>query len=159
MVIARLGLDQREDEITTAEYNVFLGKVGEAIFDPVVEGTRRICHPITVNFRGPAASETDNDPNPFLDYRLQVSFTGPSGQQYNVPGFFDGDGHGGGTGNVWRARFSPDEAGRWAFEASFREGNGVALSRSIKPPANRSRLTERMATSISRRAIRPMTAF
>jgi CubicO group peptidase (beta-lactamase class C family) len=133
MVIVRLGLDQREDEITTAEYNVFLRKVGAAILDPVVEGERRAWHPITVSFRGPAASETDDDPNPFLDYRLQVTFTGPSGQKYDVPGFFDGDGHGGGTGDVWRARFSPDEAGRWTFEPSFRMGKGVAVS--LRPDA------------------------
>jgi len=128
MVIVRLGLDQREDEITTAEYNVFLRKVGEAILDPVVDGERRVWHPITVGFRGPAADETDDDPNPFLDYRLLVAFTGPSGQKYNVPGFFDGDGYGGGAGDVWRVRFSPDEAGRWTFKASFRAGKDVAVS-------------------------------
>jgi CubicO group peptidase (beta-lactamase class C family) len=128
MVIVRLGLDQREDEITTVEYNVFLRKVGEAILDPVVEGERRVWHPITIVFRGPAACESDDDPSPFLDYRLQVTFTGPSGQRYNVPGFFDGDGRGGGTGDVWRARFSPDESGRWTFQATFRAGKDVAVS-------------------------------
>ncbi len=128
IVIVRLGLDQREDEITTAEYDVFLRKVGEAILDPVVDGERRIWHPITISFHGPVARESNDDPNPFLDYRLQVAFTGPSGQKYNVPGFFDGDGHGGGTGDVWRVRFSPDEAGHWTFKASFRVGKNVAVS-------------------------------
>jgi hypothetical protein len=63
-----------------------------------------------LSFTGPNASETTASPNnPFLDYRLNVTFTGPSGQKYVVPGFFDGDGNGGGTGNVWRARFAPDQ--------------------------------------------------
>jgi len=33
MVTVRLGLDQQEDDITTAEYNVFLKMIGEAILD------------------------------------------------------------------------------------------------------------------------------
>ena len=136
MVIVRLGLDGREDQITTAEQNAFLKKVGEAILDPVVEGDRKIWHPITVSFRGPAASETDDEPNPFLDYRLQVTFTGPSGQKFNVPGFFDGDGNGGGTGNIWRVRFTPDEKGNWRYKASFRKGPKVAVS--LRPNAGKS---------------------
>ncbi|MHC4630930.1 MAG: serine hydrolase [Planctomycetota bacterium] len=128
MVIVRLGLDQQEDEITTAEYNVFLKKVGEAILDPVVEGERKVWHPLTLSFRGPTASENDESPNPFLDYRLEVIFSGPTGLIYNVPGFFDGDGLGSGTGNVWRVRFTPDAAGHWSFHSSFRRGNQVAIS-------------------------------
>jgi CubicO group peptidase (beta-lactamase class C family) len=128
MVIARLGLDQQEDEITTAEYNVFLKKVGEAILDPVVEGQRKVWHPLTVSFRGPAARETDESGNPFLDYRLVVTFNGPASVKYNVPGFFAGDGHGGGAGKVWRTYFTPDAAGRWSFQASFRKGKQVAVS-------------------------------
>lgn len=80
-----------------------------------VAGTLKKWHPITVSFTGPYASETDVSPNPFLDYRLQVKFTGPSGQTYNVPGFFDGNGSGGSAGDLWRVRFSPDEAGTWSY--------------------------------------------
>ncbi|NOX57189.1 MAG: serine hydrolase [Planctomycetes bacterium] len=127
MVIVRLGMDQADREITDAVYDEFLRLIGEAIQDPVVEGERRVWHPVTVTFRGPTASETDDDPNPFLDYRLQVVFRGPSGQTYDVPGFFDGDGFGGGAGNVWRVRFTPDEPGRWSFRASFRKGRHVAI--------------------------------
>jgi CubicO group peptidase (beta-lactamase class C family) len=54
MVIVRLGLDQREDEITAGEYNEFLRRVGEAILDPVAEGECRTWHSVTVSFRGPA---------------------------------------------------------------------------------------------------------
>jgi CubicO group peptidase (beta-lactamase class C family) len=132
MVIVRLGLDQREDEITTTEYNVFLKKVGESILDPVVEGQRKVWHPLTVNFRGPMASENDESPNPFLDYRLEVMFNGPNGRRYNVPGFFAGnglsDGLSNGTGNVWRVHFTPDTAGHWSFHSSFHKGKQVAVS-------------------------------
>ncbi|MHC4407340.1 MAG: DUF5060 domain-containing protein [Planctomycetota bacterium] len=92
-----------------------------------VEGETCVWHPLTIGFRGPEASEVDDDPNPFLDYRLQVSFTGPSGQTYRVSGFFDGDGKGGRTGRVWKARFTPDEPGRWRYEASFRRGKRLAI--------------------------------
>ena len=37
-----------------------------------VEGTLKAWHPVTLSFKGPEASETDDEPNPFLDYRLQV---------------------------------------------------------------------------------------
>ncbi|MCP4424941.1 MAG: DUF5060 domain-containing protein, partial [Chloroflexi bacterium] len=73
------------------------------------------------------ADELDNAPNPFLDYRLQVTFTGPSGQQYVAPGFFDGDGAGSGAGNIWKAHFTPDEAGQWQYTASFRRGTNLAI--------------------------------
>src|SRR5687768_9765660 len=78
---------------------------------------------------GPAATELDNAPNAFLDYRLQVSFThATTGRTYNVPGFFDGDGAGGSSGNAWVARFTPDEPGGWQYRASFRAGSAVAVS-------------------------------
>ncbi len=135
MVIGRLGLDGQEHRITDAEQNAFLKKIGDTILDPVVEGERKVWHPVTVSFRGPSAGETDESPKPFLDYRLQVSFTSPGGKRYDVPGFFDGDGHGGDAGDVWRVRFTPDAAGRWSFQASFRKGEQVAVS--LEPDAGR----------------------
>jgi len=82
---------------------------------------------VSIAFQGPAADSMDNRPNPFLDYRLQVVFTGPGGKQHNVPGFFDGDGRGGRAGNVWRVLFSPDEVGSWQFRVSFRKGPEAAI--------------------------------
>ena len=76
-----------------------------------VSGQLTKWQPVTVDFAGPFATETDTAPHPFLDYRLQVTFTGSGGRTYIVPGFFDGDGTGGGSGTVWRARFTPDQAG------------------------------------------------
>jgi hypothetical protein len=93
-----------------------------------VSGELKKWHPVVLSFTGPSASETTASPNnPFLDYRLNVTFTGPSGQKYVVPGFFDGDGNGGGTGNIWRARFAPDQEGTWTYQASFRKGSNVAI--------------------------------
>jgi hypothetical protein len=92
-----------------------------------VSGELKKWHPITLSFAGPSSSETSTSPNPFLDRRLQVTFTAPSGQTYTVPGFFGGDGNGGATGNVWRANFSPDEAGTYSYKASFRGGTNVAV--------------------------------
>ncbi len=82
---------------------------------------------LTIDYKGPEASESDNEPNPFLDYRMQVLFIAPSGKVYNVPGFFDGDGRGGERGNVWRVRFTPPEPGEWRYELQFRVGDEIAV--------------------------------
>lgn len=82
---------------------------------------------LTIDFVGPLGDEASLEPSPFLDSRLQVSFTGPGGQQYIVPGFFDGDGTGDGVGSIYRVRFTPDQAGEWSYVASFRVGENVAI--------------------------------
>ncbi len=82
---------------------------------------------VTLSFNGPQSSELQSNPNPFLDYRLQVNVVSPSGKGYSLPGFFNGDGKGGGSGTVWQAKFSPDEVGTWRYTASFRAGNQVAI--------------------------------
>lgn len=93
-----------------------------------INGPRVKWQPLSLDVSGPAATETDESPNPFLDIRLSVTFTAPSGNQVVVPGFFAGDGAGNGRGNVWRALFSPDESGNWAYVVSFRQGNNLAVS-------------------------------
>jgi hypothetical protein len=85
-------------------------------------------HPLIIDFVGPFADETDVAPNPFLDYRLQVTFTNWQGQSFVVPGFFAGDGQGQGSGNVWRVIFSPEAVGEWQYTASFRTSSEVAVS-------------------------------
>ena len=87
----------------------------------------RICAPMELSFRGPWASDSDDTPNPFLDYRLSVRFDGPGGTSMTVPGFFDADGASGDIGNVWTARFLPPVKGTWTATASMRSGSGVAL--------------------------------
>jgi PelA/Pel-15E family pectate lyase len=100
----------------------------------VIEGRPAVWHPITLTFQGPEASESDSSPNPFLDIRLQVVFTGPSDERFDVPGFFDGDGQGGTKGRAWKARFAPNAAGTWRYEAHFRKGRGVAIQ--LEPDAS-----------------------
>jgi hypothetical protein len=91
-------------------------------------GTPRVWHTTEVWFEGPATHADAVSPNPFLDLRLDVQFRSPSGEVHLVPGFYDGDGRGGLSGNVWKARFTPDEAGAWRFLAQFRAGPNVAIA-------------------------------
>jgi len=92
-----------------------------------VSGTQELWHRTTLSFDGPDTAESA-DPNPFVDYRLQVRFEGPSGQVYDVPGYYAGDGNGGSSGPTWKAHLAADEAGEWSYTASFREGDEVAVS-------------------------------
>jgi len=85
-------------------------------------------HPIAIDFSGPFSQETNQQVNPFLDYRLDVSFTAPNGESTLVPGFFAGDGQGNGSGNVWRVRFSADQVGQWSYRAVLRTGTDVAVA-------------------------------
>ena len=95
----------------------------------VVAGELKQWHAVTVTFDGPQSSETAT-PNPFTDYRLDVTFTGPSGQTYKVPGYFAADGNAGNSsassGNKWMVKFCPDAAGSWSYLASFVSGAGIA---------------------------------
>ena len=88
--------------------------------------------PVTLTFAGPEVTE-DGDPNPFLDYRLTVTFRkADTGTELVVPGFYAADGDAGETsakaGNKWRVRFMPAQPGEWTWTASFRSGEGVALT-------------------------------
>ena len=88
--------------------------------------------PVTLTFDGPESSE-DATPNPFLDYRLSVSFAHQaSGESRVVPGFFAADGDAAESsaaeGNKWRVRFTPPLGGEWVWRAEFRSGPGVAIS-------------------------------
>lgn len=84
---------------------------------------------ITIDFKGPDSSETSL-PNPFTDYRLNVTFTNGTAS-YTVPGFYAGDGNAAQTsaedGNKWRVHFTPDRPGKWNYKASFRTGKNIAV--------------------------------
>ncbi|MBF0429976.1 MAG: DUF5060 domain-containing protein [Fibrobacteria bacterium] len=97
------------------------------IYAADISGFLKKWHRVTVSFQGPESNELSQNVNPFLDYRLQVLFSGPGGKLYDVPGFFDGDGVGNGTGNIWKVHFTPDEEGEWSYTASFRVGANVAV--------------------------------
>jgi hypothetical protein len=99
-----------------------------------VGGELRMWHKVTLDFAGPATSETAL-PNPFTDYRLNVTFHHPaSGKSYLVPGYYAADGDAAnssaGAGHVWLAHFAPDQPGTWTYAASFRSGPGVATDAS-----------------------------
>ena len=100
-----------------------------------ISGEMAVHFPLTLTFDGPQSSE-EADPNPFLDYRLELRFTHEkSGAAYRVPGFYASDGHaaetGGKSGNKWRVNFVPDQLGEWHYQVSFRTGQGIALSREV----------------------------
>ncbi len=88
----------------------------------------RVWHPFILLLKGPVLSELDENPNPFLDFRAQVEFTGPSGQVYDVPGYFAGNGFGGSVGDIFKVLFTPDEPGLWNYRISFRSGPEIAIS-------------------------------
>ncbi|MEZ4701683.1 MAG: choice-of-anchor D domain-containing protein [Rhodothermales bacterium] len=94
-----------------------------------VTGEQKKWHPITITLDGPQASEGGN-PNPFLDYRFEVTFT-QGASSYRVPGYFAADGNaaetGATAGNKWRAHFVPERTGTWTYTISMRSGADVAL--------------------------------
>ncbi len=93
-----------------------------------ISGELKMWHKVTLTFEGPECSET-SAPNPFTDYRLDVTFT-QGDQQFVVPGYFAADGKAAYTsavsGNKWRVHFSPNATGEWHYEVSFLKGEGVA---------------------------------
>jgi hypothetical protein len=62
--------------------------------------------------------------NPFRDAILSAVFRSPSGKRIDFFGYYDGDGHDGQTGNVWKLRFMPDEVGTWSYVCRFSDGSG-----------------------------------
>ena len=105
--------------------------------DIELSGELKTWHKVTLTMDGPETSERAA-PNPFVDYRLDVTFTGPSGQVYVVPGFFAADGNaaitGASSGNQWRVTFAPDAVGDWSYKVSFKSGPGIAIA--DKPAGN-----------------------
>jgi Domain of unknown function (DUF5060) len=97
-------------------------------------------HKLTLAFTGPFATETDVDVNPFMDYRLDVTFTHSTARkQYVVPGYFAADGNAAETssssGNQWYCHFAPDEIGLWQFDVAFVTGKNVAVNEGGTPAA------------------------
>lgn len=92
-----------------------------------ISGKMKVWYPVTITFDGPEVAENEST---FTNFRLDVTFTGPGYQQYEVPGYFAADGDAANTsatsGNKWRVKFTPDEAGTWAYSVSFRTGTNVA---------------------------------
>lgn len=97
-----------------------------------ITGELKLWHKITLAMNGPFAHELDNEPNPFSDYRMTVTFTHESGTpSYEVPGYFAADGEAAESsadnGTIWSAHLSPDKAGIWNYEVSFLKGEYTAI--------------------------------
>ena len=97
----------------------------------VIEGENgelRRFHKLTFTWDGPDLLEEDAT---FRDYRLDVTFTSPSGKKFVVPGYFAADGNAGETsaiaGTKWRCHFNALEIGEYVYEASFRNGPNIAV--------------------------------
>lgn len=54
-------------------------------------------------------------PNPFTDVELTAEITAPGGGTITVDGFFDGDGAGGQSGDVFKVRVFADAVGTWSW--------------------------------------------
>jgi hypothetical protein len=118
----------------TATDDVMLNVLPAGSGSASITGELKKWHKVTLNFTGPTTNETAT-PNPFTDYRLNVTFTHvASGKSYVVPGFFAADGNAANTsansGNVWRVHFAPDETGAWSYAAAFRAGTNIATATS-----------------------------
>jgi hypothetical protein len=98
--------------------------------EPTIRGEPKQWHTITLSFEGPEANE-QSDPNPFLDYRLLVTFCHNDSCR-TIRGFYAADGNasvtGAESGNKWQVRFTPDQEGPWSYSVSFRQGNQIAIN-------------------------------
>ena len=107
-----------------------ISATGATVRAQQIGGELKQWHDVVLTFDGPAGSESAQ-PNPFLDYRLNVMFTKGS-KSYQAPGYFAADGNAAETsatsGNKWRVHFVPDEIGEWTYRVSFRTGPEVAVN-------------------------------
>ncbi|MEX0275483.1 MAG: malectin domain-containing carbohydrate-binding protein, partial [Flavobacteriaceae bacterium] len=125
---ATLTVEDDEGLTDTATVTINVSAIGGGV---TVIGELKKWHDLSLMFTGPDTSE-DAAVNPFLDYRLNVTFTSPTGTNYLIPGFYAADGNaaetGASSGDKWMVRFSPDEEGDWTYTASFRTGTEIAVS-------------------------------
>ena len=96
---------------------------------PNITGNFKAYQKLTFSWEGPELTE---DKSTFLNYRMEMSFTDPDGQQILVPGYFAADGNAGETGaetgKIWRAHLLPLKAGEWEYEVRFLEGENIAIA-------------------------------
>lgn len=102
--------------------------------EPKIDGELKKWHRVTLSFEGPETKELAAV-NPFLDYRLDVTFTNGT-KTYVIPGFYAADGQAAETsatsGNIWQVRFTPDAIGEWKYTTSFKKGNEIAVTNSTE---------------------------
>ncbi|RMD76391.1 MAG: DUF5060 domain-containing protein, partial [Lentisphaerae bacterium] len=72
---------------------------------------------VELSFSGPWQTPSDN---PNLDVDFWVRFRHESGSPvYKIHGFWDGDGKGGTSGNVFKVRFCPTKTGKWYLDEVY----------------------------------------
>lgn len=90
----------------------------------------KLWHKVELQFKGPDVNE-QSMPNPFTDYRLDVTFT--CGEENRlIRGFYSADGNAAESsatcGNVWKVRFCPEKVGVWHYEAKLFKGTDAAIN-------------------------------
>jgi hypothetical protein len=95
-----------------------------------IKGKLEKWNKVTISFNHEEFSENDED-NPFLNYRLNVTFTNGD-KKITIPGFFAADGNSAETsakkGSIWQVRFMPNKTGKWTYKASFKKGKEIAIN-------------------------------
>ncbi|MHA7055931.1 DUF5060 domain-containing protein [Aquimarina sp. M1] len=93
------------------------------------QGELKRWHKVTLSFTGPNTSESAN-PNPFSDYRLDVTFTNGV-TSYTIPGYYAGcedpEESSCDSGAIWKVHFAPGKTGAWNWTASFKAGEDIAI--------------------------------
>ena len=94
-----------------------------------INGELKKWHKITLTFDGIHSSEYAKE-NPFLNYRLYVTFT-TENEKFVVPGYYASDGNSSETsadsGKIWRVHFRPNKTGKWKYSVSFQKGKNLSL--------------------------------
>ena len=97
--------------------------------DISVEGDLKQWHKLSLLIPGPRTSEYAES-NPFLDYRLEVTFSNGS-NSWTVPGYYAADGKAGESsareGAIWKVHFRPETTGTWTYKLSFLTGKNIAV--------------------------------
>jgi hypothetical protein len=130
--VAKLTPGSKPSATAVALVPLVLPRKGDGKGTVEVSGELKQWHKVTLTLDGPYAHEQDNEPNPFTDCNLTVTFTHESGApSFKVPGYFAADGKAGETsaesGTKWRAHLAPDKSGTWRYSVSFTRGKFAAL--------------------------------
>ncbi|GGZ77591.1 DUF5060 domain-containing protein [Algibacter mikhailovii] len=114
----------------------FILGVSELLYAQNIKGELKKWHKVTLEFEGPLTAE-DAENNPFLNYKLDVTFTHKkSGKTYVIPGYYAADGRAANSsassGNIWKVHFAPDEIGHWEYAVKFVKGKWASIRVSNK---------------------------
>ncbi|WP_162417135.1 DUF5060 domain-containing protein [Cyclobacterium roseum] len=97
-----------------------------------IEGDQVAYQKLTLSWEGPQGNEAAQT---FLNFRMEVEFTDPTGKSTVVPGYFAGDGMAGESsateGNIWRAHLLPLIPGDWQYQARFYQADRAAIASTI----------------------------